>query len=72
MSSIDDLVNSSGQRRFLQALNEDECMPPEIEESFLSFIVGSSRAQCEGIEMSVTDAEFDEALTAFSTIFDSE
>lgn len=72
MNSTNDTFSNIDHRRFLQALNEDECTSPEIEETFLSFLVDSSRAQCKGIGINVTDFEFDETLTGFSTIFDSE
>jgi hypothetical protein len=65
-------TNGASRARFLQSLNEDECSAPDIEPTFLSFILGSSRAQCEGTGTFVSDAEFDAALAGFSTIFDSE
>lgn len=62
---------NGSKARFLQSMNDNECMPPEIEDAFLNFIIDSSRAQCEGVGDSVSGAEFDMALNGFSTIFNS-
>lgn len=65
-------IRGNGRSRFLQSLNEDECAAPEIEATFLSYIISSSRAQCEGIGKNVTDDALRSTVAAFTTIFDSQ
>lgn len=65
------VVNRTSER-ILQSLSENECMPPEVDITFLEFLVDSSKEQCEGIQNSVSDNEYDETLQALITIFDSE
>ena len=67
-----DAGNSTVRRgRFLQT-NEDECTPPDIDESFLNFTLDSSAAQCNGSGQSVSTAEFQSAQSGFTTIFSNQ
>lgn len=71
-NSTELMSSSSSRGRFLQTLNEDECTPPDIEESFLNFTLDSSAAQCKGIGQNVSTAEFQLAHSGFTTIFSNQ
>ncbi|KAL3786924.1 hypothetical protein HJC23_013259 [Cyclotella cryptica] len=58
--------------RFLQSMGENECIPPEVDVAFLEFIVNTSKKQCDVIQSTVSETEYEDTLKAFTTIFDSK
>ena len=71
LTSVDMMEDGTQSRRFLQALNEDKCMPPEVDYDFLQFIVNNSNAQCEGVGLGVSDEVRDATLNGFLIMFES-
>ena len=41
----------------------DQCLPPEVSERDLRFLVGNSRSQCQSKGLAVSDDEFEAAVS---------
>ena len=47
----------------------DQCLPPEISERDLRFLVGNSRSQCQSRGVAVSDDDFEAAVGNFARFF---
>jgi len=74
-SHDDDYHGQSSGQRFLQTSSDDddnECIPPELDELTMRYMIGESKQQCMSNGLVISDQEFEDTVGDFMDFFGAQ